>query len=57
MKIAYLFRIRLWQYDPAEFILVYGEDEVDAREKGAKQLVYNSGEQVNPIDFKLVTYF
>jgi len=54
---VYLFKLQLWQYDPAEYILVYAKDEDEAREKGSKKLFYNSGEQSKPKDLELVTYF
>ena len=57
MKKAYLFRLQLWKYDPAEYILVYAKNEDEAREKGSKKLFYNCGDQAKPKDLKLVTYF
>ena len=57
MNKAYLFRLQLWQFDPPEYILVYAKNEEEAREKGAKQLNYNSGAPAEPNHLGLVTYF
>lgn len=53
----YLFYITLWCLDPPTYILAYGEDIVEARQKAAEKLVYNSGEQVKPNDLILATVF
>ena len=57
MQKSYLFKIKLGQYDPDEYILVYAKNEDEARKKGAEKLRYNCGTQAKPKDLILVTYF
>lgn len=57
-NIAFLFKIRLWQYDPYEYLLVYAQNEDEARKKlvetsGKK---YNSGTPIQSKDLILETY-
>ena len=57
MEKAYLFNIVLWWQDEPEYILVYGKNENEAREKGSSRLKYNGGQQVKPKDLNLKTFF
>lgn len=56
MKIAYLFSFTYWSYSPPKYILVYAENEEQAREIGSDNLFYNSGEKAKPKDLILQTY-
>jgi hypothetical protein len=56
-KWAYLYKYKLWQFDPYEYILVYERDELAARVKAIKGKYYNSGEPMKPGALELVTLF
>lgn len=56
MKIAYLFSFTFWENEPAQYLLVYAENEKEAREIGCKQCEYNSGQKAHPKDLQLCTY-
>lgn len=53
---TYLFSFKYWQFDPPIYILVYAKNEEEARDIGAKQCHFNSGEQAKPKDLQLCTY-
>lgn len=53
---AYLFSFKSWSNDPFQYILVYAENEINAREIGSKNCFYNSKEQSKPEDLYLCTF-
>ncbi len=50
MKQPYLFSFTSWQYDPPKYILVYAENENEARILGSKKCFFNSGAEAKPSD-------
>lgn len=56
MKQPYLFSFVHWAYSPPRYILVYAENEKEAREIGAKNCTFNSGDKARPRDLVLLTY-
>jgi len=53
---AYLFRFQAWHLDPPEYILVYAENEEDARKLASKRLQYYSGEKAKLKDIISCTF-
>lgn len=56
MKLAYLFSFKYWEYSPPQYVLVYAENEEEARNIGCENCSYNSGEKAKPKDLILQTY-
>lgn len=56
MKIAYLFSFKNWKYQQEKYILVYAENEEEARKIGCKNCYYNNGEKASPKDLIIQTY-
>lgn len=55
IKKAYLFSFVYWAYSPPKYILVYAEDEEQARDLACNKLTYNSGEKALKRDVILET--
>ena len=53
---CYLFSFIYWEYSPAQYILVYAENEQKAREIGVKQLKYMCGDKLHPNQLNLCTF-
>lgn len=56
MKTPYLFSFIYWFDSPPKYILVYAENEEEARKIGSENCIYNSGKIAEPKDLELCTH-